>query len=193
MTPAQKRKHEAAKRRPFYQALARYDRQTNIDKRNGKLEFEIECTKLRMMHLTDPAARERCWEDIDSLRQDQIELYRLRREDTGADLAVAKGKAAKTAMEMCSEMLAHFPDLTTAELHAGLLHLKGGLSWGRMQAVCGCSRATLKKRVDAYYSKTGLTRPDRTDGIGKKYRLDENRDTNDNKPRTAKRTANADG
>ncbi len=71
----------------FYGMLARYDKQTKIHKRYAALLHEIECIKIGMMHATNPQERERCWHEIDSVRQRQIELFRLRRVDDEPDTA----------------------------------------------------------------------------------------------------------
>jgi hypothetical protein len=98
----------------LYSRLARYDKRTNIEGRYGKMQEEIDFTKITLMHTPDPEQRERCWQDIDQIRKQQIELYRLRRVDdepdakAGRNIAVARKKGTQANSAKAEEKARRF-------------------------------------------------------------------------------------
>lgn len=86
-----------------------------------------------------------------------------------------KAKQPTDARDTANRLMSAIPGLTEADFHAGIMHTQG-VPWSEMERKARCSRRTLMKRIDRYYAWTQLPRVDREIGIGKKYRLDENRD-----------------
>lgn len=96
---------------------------------------------------------------------------------SAAELEALRGKAASNPLEAAEQLVAAFPDLTTRELHAGMMHLKGA-TWDAMQRECKCARGTLSNAITRFYRVTDFARPDRKGGFkGRMYSFNENMDS----------------
>lgn len=95
---------------------------------------------------------------------------------SAAELEALREQAASNPREAGERLLVIFPDLTTLQLHAGMMRLRGQ-TWDVIQKQCKCARATLGKALARFYEVTGFVRPDRKGGFnGKMFQFDENRD-----------------
>ena len=96
--------------------------------------------------------------------------------------ALLSAFAANTIEDAIDKLIASFPELTTEDLHAGMMHAKGrdwNLTWADMMKRAKCSKSTLSKRINHFYEVTRWHRADRRKGMGRKLRLDEGRDGED--------------
>lgn len=82
---------------------------------------------------------------------------------------------AQTRREAVDQLTSAFPDLCIDEIGAGIMNEKG-VEWSIMMKRGKCSRGTLSKRIARFYEVTGFERVNRRHGMGKKLRLDEDRD-----------------
>ncbi len=95
---------------------------------------------------------------------------------SAAELEALREQAASNPREAGERLFAMFPDLTTLEIHAGTMHLRGK-TWDGIQKQCQCARGTAGKAIERFYKVTGFARPDRKGGFnGKICRVDEKRD-----------------
>lgn len=85
-------------------------------------------------------------------------------------------KSQTTLEDAVNAIIAHFPDLTTPVLHAGMLHARNS-SWKDIIRTCKKSKSTVSEYINRFYEITGWPRKNRRMGMGKKQSFDETRDS----------------